>query len=165
MDGTVEGHRVVLWTTTATVDNALIMPRFAMEVAQMRARLRQIHIDGHTFTWRAALHSVQVNGFYRRAVYVRAWGSGGKNGQKLEADLLSTPGPYVVDNGYPTPADVRAVIICGLKSGWRPEQRGGTFVLSDREHGADFAASGFQLADPVPPGESADTTHEAQQRG
>ncbi|MCG5438249.1 integrase [Micromonospora foliorum] len=132
----------------------------------MRARLRQIHVDGHTFTWRAALHSVQVNGFHHRAVYVRAWGSGGKNGQKLEADLLSAPGPYVVDDGYPTPADVRAVIICGLKSGWQPEQRGGTFVLSDREHGANFAASGFQLTNPVRPGESADpTTHEAQQRG
>ena len=64
----------------------------------MQARLRQIHVDGHTYTWRAALHSVQVNGFYHRAVYVRAWGSGGKNSQKLEADLLSAPGPYVVDN-------------------------------------------------------------------
>ncbi|MEV5212388.1 integrase [Micromonospora sp. NPDC053740] len=132
----------------------------------MRARLRQIHIDGHTFTWRAALHSVQVKGFHHRAVYVRAWGSGGRNGQKLEADLLSAPGPYVVDNGYPTPADVRAVIICGLKSGWRPEQRGGTLVLSDREHGANFAASGFRLTDPVRPGESADpTTREARQQG
>ncbi|PYC66597.1 integrase [Micromonospora arborensis] len=132
----------------------------------MRARLRQIHIDGHTFTWRAALHHVQVDGFYHRAVYVRAWGAGGKNSQKLEADLMSAPGPYVVDNGYPTPADVRAVIICGLKSGWQPEQRGGTFVLSDREHGATFTVPGFLLADPVRPGESAQpTTHEAQQRG
>ncbi|WP_444948587.1 integrase [Micromonospora ureilytica] len=132
----------------------------------MRARLRQIHLDGHTYTWRADLHRVQVDGFYHRAVYVRAWGAGGKNGQKLEADLLSAPGPYIVDNGYPTPADVRAVIICGLKSGWQPQQRGGTFVLSDREHGASFAASGFQLTNPVRPGESADrTAHEAQQRG
>ncbi|WP_327034354.1 integrase [Micromonospora ureilytica] len=132
----------------------------------MRARLRQIHIDGHTYTWRAALHRVQIDGFHHRAVYVRAWGGGGKNSQKLEADLLSAPGPYVVDDGYPTPADVRAVIICGLESGWQPEQRGGTFVLSDREHGASFAASGFQLTNPVRPGESADrTAHEAQQRG
>ncbi|MGA4729698.1 integrase [Micromonospora taraxaci] len=132
----------------------------------MRARLRQVHIDGHTYTWRAVLHRVPVNGFHQRAVYVRAWGAGGKNSQRLEADLLSAPGPYVVDNGYPTPADVRAVIICGLESGWQPEQRGGTFVLSDREHGANFAVPGFQLTNPVRPGASGHpTTHEAQQRG
>ncbi|MBM7490331.1 hypothetical protein JOD64_001553 [Micromonospora luteifusca] len=122
----------------------------------MRARLRQIHVGGQTFTWRAALHSVQVNGFYHRAVYVRVWGSGGKNSQKLEADLLSAPGPYIVDNGYPTPADVRVVISYALEHGWQPEQRGGTFALSEREHGARFSLPGFLLVDPVRTAESAD---------
>ncbi len=74
-----------------------------------------------------------------RAVRVRAWGAG-KTGRALQADLLSAtwPTPWGAcdgDDTYRTATDVRALIGYALDHGWRPDTRGGGFVLSEREHG------------------------------
>ncbi|MGC4750286.1 integrase [Micromonospora sp. DT201] len=141
----------------------------------MRTRLRQIRIDGRTFVWRAVIHCVRGSGDCHRAIRVRAWGAG-KTSQKLEADLLSITGPTsseacATDDSYPTAVDVRAVISYALENGWQPEQRGGTFMLSEREHGARFSLPSFLLVDPVRTAGSGDPTaqvtgaYEAQRRG
>ncbi|MFG1870326.1 integrase [Micromonospora arborensis] len=141
----------------------------------MRTRLRRLRIGGRTFVWRAVIHCVPGSGDCHRGIRVRAWGAG-KTSQKLEADLLSVTGrsrweACATDDSYPTANDVRAVISYALENGWQPEQRGGTFVLSEREHGAQFSLPGFLLVDPVRTAESADPTaqvtraYEAQQRG
>ncbi|MEU4475410.1 integrase [Micromonospora sp. NPDC023888] len=141
----------------------------------MRTRLRRIWIDGRPFVWRAVIHCVPGSGDCHRGIRVRAWGAG-KTSRKLEVDLLSITGPSkwdacATDDSYPTGADVRAVISYALENGWQPEQRGGTFVLSEREHGARFSLPGFLLVDPVRTAESADPTaqvtraYQARQRG
>lgn len=67
----------------------------------------------------------------------------GKNGQVLQADLLSKtwPGPWgacAADWAYPTPKDVRELIDYALRHGWEPDAIGGSFSLTEREHGAAF---------------------------
>jgi hypothetical protein len=94
---------------------------------------------------------VRGSGDCHRCIRVRAWGAG-KTGQALQADLLSLawPAPWgacATDGSYPTPADVRAVIRHAAESHWQPHRRGGTFVLSEREHAARFALPGFLLTD------------------
>jgi hypothetical protein len=56
-------------------------------------------------------------------------------------------GACATDGAYPTPADVRTLIAYGLKHGWQPELRGGTFVLAEHEHAPGFALPGFLLTD------------------
>ncbi|MCP2324145.1 hypothetical protein HDA40_002652 [Hamadaea flava] len=87
----------------------------------------------------------------------------GKTSQALQADLLSIawPAPWeacATDGAYPTPTDVRAVINHALKHGWQPEKRGGTFMLSERQHTAGFTLPDFLLTDRVRTPESADPT-------
>ncbi|MFG1843469.1 integrase [Micromonospora sp. NPDC049175] len=141
----------------------------------MRAPLRHIWIDGRTFVWRAVIHCLPGSGDCHRGIRVRVWGAG-KTSRKLEVDLLSVTGPSrwdacATDDSYPTAADVRAVIGYALENGWQPEQRGGTFVLSEGEHGARFSLPGFLLVYPVRTAESADPTaqvtraYEARQGG
>ena len=90
-------------------------------------------------------------------------GCGGKTSQALQADLPSVtwPAPWgacATDNAYPTPADVRAVIGYALQHGWQPEHRGGTFVLSEREHATRFRLPDFLLTDRLRTPESPDPT-------
>jgi hypothetical protein len=144
-------------------------------VTDLRTRLRQVRIDARTFTWRATMHHVQGSGDCHRCVRVRAWGAG-KTSQALQADLLSVgwPAPWgacATDDAYPTPADVRSLINHALAHGWQPALRGGTFVLSEREHAARFSLPGFLLTDRLRTPESADPTarvisaYDARRRG
>lgn len=105
---------------------------------------------------------MQGSGDCHRCIRIRAWGAG-KTSQALEADLLSVawPAPWgacATDGAYPVPAEVRAVIAYALKHGWQPELRGGTFVLSEREHAAQFSLPDFLLTDRLRTPESADPT-------
>lgn len=78
-------------------------------------------------------------------------------------DLLSVawPAPWgasATDGAYPVPADVRTVISYALEHGWQPVLRGGTFVLSEREHAVRFSLPGFLLTDRLRTPDSADPT-------
>jgi len=117
---------------------------------------------------------VQGSGDCHRCSRVRVWGAG-KTSQAIQADLLSvawpTPGgACTTDGAYPARADVRAIIGYALEVGWQPEARGGTFVLSEHEHAAQFSLPGFLLTDRLRASEGADPTarvirsHEAQQQ-
>ncbi|GAA2337665.1 integrase [Dactylosporangium salmoneum] len=113
-----------------------------------RPRLRRLRIGPREFVWRADIRWTRAGLDWQRAVRVRVWG-GGKTGRVLQADLIpaAPPGPWgagVTDTAYPTPADVRALVDHALAGGWRPELRGGTFLLSGLAAG--FALPGFVLA-------------------
>ncbi|GIF51364.1 hypothetical protein DFJ67_5098 [Asanoa ferruginea] len=128
----------------------------------MRIRLRHLRIGAQTFTWRAVIGHLPGNGDCHRWIRVRVWGAG-KTSQALQADLLSVTGPSpwsacATDGGYPTPSDVRAIVDYALTVGWRPAARGGTFVLSEREHAARFSLPGFILTDRKHSPEAADPT-------
>ncbi|MEU1966448.1 integrase [Micromonospora sediminicola] len=117
----------------------------------MRTRLRRLWTDGRVFVWRAEIQDVSGSSDCHRCVRVRVWGAG-KTSRALQADLLSTTWgtpwpPCLVDGAYPASADVRAVVDYALRHGWQPEQRGGTFVLSEREHADGFRLPGFLLTD------------------
>ncbi|AEV85895.1 hypothetical protein ACPL_5006 [Actinoplanes sp. SE50/110] len=86
-----------------------------------------------------------------RCIRVRAWGAG-KNGQALQADLLSvawgTPwSACSTDGSHPGPADIRAMIVYALTAGWQPERRGGTFPLTEAQHAETFRLPDFLLTD------------------
>jgi hypothetical protein len=130
--------------------------------AHMRTRLRQQRIGVSTFTWRAEIHHVQGQGDCHRCIRVRAWGAG-KTSQALQADLLSVTWPApggacATDGAYPTPADARAIIAFALDHGWHPDLRGGTFVLSEREHADRFSLPDFLLTDRLRTLEGTDPT-------
>ncbi|MCZ7437764.1 integrase [Micromonospora sp. WMMC241] len=117
----------------------------------MRTRLRRLWIEGRAVSWRAEIRDVMGSTDCHRCVRLRIWGTG-KTGQALQVDLLSTTWgtpwtPCTVDGAYPTPADVRAVVGYAVRHGWEPDRRGGTFVLSEREHAAGFRLPGFLLTD------------------
>jgi hypothetical protein len=78
-------------------------------------------------------------------------------------DLLSvawgTPwGACAVDNSYPMPRDIRAIVGYALQHGWIPERRGGVFVLPENEHAAAFPLTGFLLTDRLRTGAGEDPT-------
>ncbi|MEV4629582.1 integrase [Micromonospora sp. NPDC049523] len=140
----------------------------------MRNRLREIRVGARTYVWRAQIHHVPGAGDCHRCIRVRVWGAG-KTSRALDADLLSDawPSPWsmcATDGSYPTSADVRTIISYGLEHGWQPDLRGGTFLLSEREHAAGFSLPGFLLTDRLRTPESADPTarvieaYEARQR-
>ncbi|MEV4713954.1 integrase [Micromonospora sp. NPDC049374] len=141
----------------------------------MRIRLRHLRVAAQTFVWRAEINHVQGSGDCHRCIRVRAWGAG-KTSQALQADLLSVawPAPWgacATDGAYPTSADMRAIISYALKIGWQPEVQGGWFLLSEREHAAQFSLPGFLLTDRfrTPEGGADPTarvirTYEARQR-
>ncbi|MEV6929043.1 integrase [Dactylosporangium sp. NPDC051485] len=113
-----------------------------------RPRLRRLRIGPREFMWRADIRWTRAGVDWQRAVRVRVWG-GGKSGQALQADLISVlpPGPWgagATDMAHPTPADVRALVEQALASGWRPQLRGGTFLLSGLA--TRFSLPGFVLA-------------------
>ncbi|MEV4534574.1 integrase [Asanoa sp. NPDC049518] len=125
----------------------------------MRIRLRRLRVDGRVFAWRAEIRHVRGSGDCHRCIRVRVWGDG-KTSQVLQADLLSTywPAPWgacAADGSYPTPSDVRVLIDHALRRGWRPEQRGGRFLVS--EH-AGLVLPGFLVTDRLRTPDSADPT-------
>ncbi|WP_199536809.1 hypothetical protein [Spongiactinospora gelatinilytica] len=72
-------------------------------------------------------------------------GWGGKNGRVLQVLSRSGRSPWgfcTTDVVHPLPGDVRAIVARALAVGWDPAARGGTFVLSEREH-----AAGWELPD------------------
>jgi hypothetical protein len=137
--------------------------------------LRQLRIGASTFVWRAEIHQVRGSADCHRCIRVRVWGAG-KTSRALQADLLSVAWPVpagacATDGAYPEPVDVRAMVGFALDHGWRPELRGGTFVLSEREHADRFSLPGFLLTDRLRAPDGADPsirvirTYEARQRG
>jgi hypothetical protein len=101
----------------------------------VKTRLRALRIGDQLFAWTARVGHTTGDGACRRYVRLRVWG-GGKNSQRLQADLLSTyeGGPWgycTTDTAFPTPRDVRAVVDHALARGWDPAARGGVFVLQD----------------------------------
>ncbi len=121
-----------------------------------------MRVDARTFVWCAEIRHVPGSGDCHRCIRLRAWGAG-KTGQALQADLLSVTwampwGACATDNAYPTTSDVRVVIGYALTHGWQPERRGGTFMLSEREHENGFALPDFLLTDRLVTPQSADPT-------
>lgn len=123
----------------------------------MGTRLRKLRITGAEFVWTAQILYVHGERDCHRCIRLRVWGAG-KNSRALQVDLLSktwgTPwSPCTVDNAYPEPRDVRAVVEYALAHGWDPQVVGGTFFLSEREHSLeldDFLCTD-RLRDPTAP--------------
>lgn len=71
---------------------------------------------------------------------------GGKTGYALQADVTERSRPAQIEEAYPYPAtgDVRTLIDHGLRAGWAPATRGGTFQITS---GADVTLPGFVLTD------------------
>ncbi|MEV0134231.1 integrase [Dactylosporangium sp. NPDC050688] len=112
----------------------------------MRSRLRKLHIDGREYTWKADVRAAPgPDGRRHRCIRIRVWG-GGKTGCALQADVAERAHPAAAEERYPYPvaADVRALIDHGLRAGWVPATRGGTFQITS---GADVALPGFVLTD------------------
>jgi hypothetical protein len=128
-----------------------------------RRRVRQLSFDGQDFAWHAAV----VGGacYCEVSAYrLRVWG-GGKAGQVLRADLVSTawlapPEASVLDGGYPTPSRVRTMIEYAVARGWDPTARGGSFILTEADHAHGLVLPGFAVTDRLrnsdPPGLPAD---------
>ncbi len=117
----------------------------------MRTRLRELHASGRAFAWKASIGCAPGSGDCHRCIRLRVWGAG-KNSRALQADLLSTtwPAPQgacASDAAYPTADDVRAVISYGLAHGWDPNARGGTFLLTEREHAHALELTSFLVTD------------------
>jgi len=100
------------------------------------------------YRWTAELrHDRDASLDFQRYVRIRVWG--GKNGQVLSADLVSTSEPGfwgsgVTDVAYPTPKDVRAIVDYALAHGWDPAVAGGRFELGPD---AGLAVTGFRVTD------------------
>ena len=112
-----------------------------------RRRLRLLHLGSRTFTWHAAVWCGSGRGVC--AVRLRVWG--GKTGQVLQADLVSTmflalPADCVHDGG-PTPGTVRTIIEYALSRGWDPATRGGSFVLTGQDHSNGLEMRGCAVTD------------------
>ena len=117
----------------------------------MRTRLRELHASGRAFAWKASIGCAPGPGDCHRCIRLRVWGAG-KNSRALQADLLSTTWPapqgaWASDAAYPTADDVRAVISYGLAHGWDPDARGGTFLLTEREHAHALELTSFLVTD------------------
>lgn len=125
----------------------------------MRQRLRNLHRDGHTFVWCAEIGHVAGSGDCHRVIRVRVWRDG-KTSRPLQADLLSlswgTPwSACATDGAYPTSSHIRALVECGLRHGWDPAVRGGTYHLPES---AGLALDGFLLTDRLRSAAAADPT-------
>ncbi|RSM69412.1 hypothetical protein DL991_40320 [Amycolatopsis sp. WAC 01375] len=131
----------------------------------MRRRLRALHVGERDFTWRAGIGAVQGDGgSLHRCINVRIWGDG-KNSRALEVDLLSKDmgvgwAPAETDGSYPSAADIRRLIEHALTSGWEPDVRGGTFLLTE-DHGLELPD--FLVTDRVRDLNAADPTSQVIQ--
>lgn len=117
----------------------------------MGIRLRTLRIGSRAFTWHATIHHVAGSGDCHRCLRVRVWGAG-KNGRALQADLLSGTWPSrwgscCTDTAFPASGAVKILIRYALGHGWDPELRGGTFLLSEADHDAEFTLPGYLLTD------------------
>jgi hypothetical protein len=116
----------------------------------MGRRLRKLQIGDHTFAWTAEIGHLQGQRDCHRCIRLRVWGDG-KNSRPLQVDLLSTTwsAPYgcATDSAYPTPADVKTVIVQALRSGWQPAVKGGVFLLTEQEHAESFELPNFLIID------------------
>jgi hypothetical protein len=114
----------------------------------MKSRLRKLHIEGREYVWKADVRTAAgPDRRRRRCVRIRIWG-GGKNGCVLQADVTERPRPAQDGDAYPYPTadDVRALIAHGLRTGWEPQTRGGTFQITSA---AEVTLPGFVLTDLV----------------
>ncbi len=132
----------------------------------MRKRLRELHVAGRSFVWKAEILHVPAEGDCHRCIRVRVWGSG-KNSQALQADLLSTSwdshwGACATDGTYPSSGDVRALIVYAVAHGWEPDRVGGTFLLSERDHA--FELANFLITDRLHDPTAPDPTARVQRR-
>ncbi|MEV4131920.1 integrase [Dactylosporangium sp. NPDC049742] len=119
----------------------------------MRSRLRKLHIDEQEYTWMAQIRAASgPDGRRHRCIRIRVWGAG-RTGCALQADLTVRRQPVVAEEDaypYPAAADVRALIDYGLRAGWKPQFRGGTFQVASA---ANMALPGFVVTDVAWPGE------------
>ncbi|GAA2195016.1 hypothetical protein GCM10009848_61130 [Micromonospora lupini] len=112
----------------------------------MRSRLRKLHVDGRTFTWKADIRDAFEADGRHRCIRVRVWGAG-KNGRALQADLTEwphPPTPWDERYAYPTAENVRELARYALSVGWTPEAVGGTFRITS---GAKVALPGLAVTD------------------
>jgi hypothetical protein len=110
-----------------------------------------LNVDGRPCAWSARICHLRGDADCHRGIRLRVWGAG-KNSRVLQADLLSKtwPGPWgacATDNAYPTSKDVREVIEYALRHGWEADTVGGTFLLTESEHGEVFELDDFLLTD------------------
>jgi hypothetical protein len=116
----------------------------------MRDRLRRLHVDERTFTWKADIRAARgADGYRHRYIRVRVWGAG-KNGCVLQADMkeaLDPAAPGETTYAYPSAAIVRRLVTWGLAAGWTPDKIGGMFPVSPA-YGP--ALPGLVVIDPVP---------------
>jgi len=103
----------------------------------MKTRLRKRMVAGRQYVWRGEIREVRGERHWHRCIRVRVFGAG-KNSRALQVDLLSKTWTKewfsYVDEAYPTPADLRAIIERGLALGWDPDAVGGTFLLTEADH-------------------------------
>jgi hypothetical protein len=114
--------------------------------AVVRSRLRKLHIDGREYVWKADVRAAPgPDGRRCRCIRIRIWG-GGKTSCALQADVTERSRPAQAEESYPYPtaSDVHALIDHGLRTGWDPATRGGTFQVTS---GADVTLPGFVLTD------------------
>jgi hypothetical protein len=112
----------------------------------MKSRLRTLHVDGREYAWKADVRAAPgLDGRRHRCIRIRVWG-GGKTGCVLQADVMERSGPAQTEERYPYPtaADVRTLIDHGLRVGWVPATRGGTFQITSV---ADVALPSLVLTD------------------
>ena len=112
----------------------------------MKSRLRKLHNEGQEYTWKADVRTAPApDGRLHRFIRIRVW-AGGKTTCALQADVTERPQPAPTEERYlyPAAADVRALIDYGLRAGWIPATRGGTFQITSE---AEVALPGFILTD------------------
>ncbi|MBF9134490.1 integrase [Plantactinospora sp. S1510] len=118
----------------------------------MRSRLRKLYAHDRQFAWNARIDQVRTGQGLCRCIRLRIWGAG-KNSRALRVDLLSRAtrsrwgDPAATDGAYPESKDVRAVIDYALGNGWRPDDLGGTFVLSEARHAQELLLPAFVVTD------------------
>ncbi|MFF3251228.1 hypothetical protein ACFYWP_09490 [Actinacidiphila glaucinigra] len=113
----------------------------------MKLRMRTLRIGDAEFRWTAELCNYVDGTDCYRCVRIRIWG-GGKNGQVLRVDLVSTsdagPWGHCTNGAYPTPGAVRKVVDHALAIGWDPATVGGRFLLTET---AELEIPGFEVTD------------------
>jgi hypothetical protein len=112
----------------------------------MKSRLRKLHIDDREYVWKADVRAAAgPDGHRHRCIRIRVWG-GDKTSCVLQADVTERSRPTQTEESYPYPtaSDVHTLIDHGLRTGWAPATRGGTFQITS---GADVALPGLVLTD------------------
>ena len=98
----------------------------------MKSRLRKLHTKGQEYTWKADVRTAPgPDGRRHHCIRIRVW-AGGKTTCALQADVTERPQLAPTEEWYPyaAAADDRALIDYGLRAGWIPATRGGTFQIT-----------------------------------